>query len=155
VSEQLEQAQGLPASGDVPGLLRFLRAGGGELPLGEVARLVAGAAQAAGFDDLAQAAAAVADGDGPGAQDAQALYGFGFACLERGAGYLAIRPLERALELAPHAAPVLSELVTALESDGQPAPSPCCGSPGPGPAAPARCRLRQRRRPRAGRQPVF
>ena len=29
------------------------------------------------------------------------LYDFGYACLERGAGYLAIRPLARALDLAP------------------------------------------------------
>ena len=58
-------------------------------------------------------------GDGPGTQDARALYHFGYACIEHGVGYLAIRPLARALELAPDAAPVLSELVTALEQDGQ------------------------------------
>ena len=39
--------------------------------------------------------------------------------MERGIGYLAVRPLARALELAPDAAPVLSELVAALEEDGQ------------------------------------
>jgi hypothetical protein len=119
MSEQLEQAQDLLASGDVAGLLRLLRAGGGELPLGQVVQLVAGAAQIAGFDDLAQAAAAVTGGDCSGTREAQALYDFGFACLERGAGYLAVRPLALALELAPGSAPVLSELVTALESDGQ------------------------------------
>lgn len=48
-------AQGLLASGDVPGLLRHLRAHGEALPLGEVARLVTGAARLAGLDDLAQA----------------------------------------------------------------------------------------------------
>ena len=47
------------------------------------------------------------------------LYDFGYACLERGAGYLAVRPLARALDLAPESAPLLSELVTALEQDGQ------------------------------------
>ena len=120
VTEELEKAQGLLASGDIPGLLRHLRADGEALPLGEVARLVAGAARLAGFDDLAQAAAAVAGGgDGSGTQDALALYDFGYACIERGAGYLAVRPLARALELAPDAAPVLSELVAALEHDGQ------------------------------------
>ena len=120
VAEELEQAEGLLASGDVPGLLRHLRVHGDALPLGEVARLVAGAAQLAGFDDLAQAAAAVAGaGDGPGTQDARVLYDFGYACIERGIGYLAVRPLARALELAPGAAPVLSELVAALEHDGQ------------------------------------
>ena len=114
---ELEEAEGLLASGDLPGLLRQLRVHGGELPLGEVARLAAGAARLAGFDDLAQAAAAAADGSG--SQDARVLYDFGYACLERGAGYLAVRPLARALDLAPDAAPVLSELVTALEHDGQ------------------------------------
>ena len=120
VAGELEEALGLLASGDIPGLLRYLRVHGGALPLGEVARLVAGAARLADFDDLALAAAAVADGeDGCGPQDARVLYDFGYTCLERGAGYLAVRPLARALELAPDAAPVLSELVTALEHDGQ------------------------------------
>ena len=78
------------------------------------------AAQLAGFDDLARAAAAAAQaGDGSGPHDARVLYDFGYACLERGAGYLAVRPLTRALDLAPDAAPVLSELITALEQDGQ------------------------------------
>jgi hypothetical protein len=120
VAEELEEAQGLLASGDIAGLLQCLRWHGQALPLGEVARLVAGAARLAGFDDLAQAAAAVAEGgNGSGTEDARALYHFGHACLERGAGYLAVRPLARALELAPDAAPVLSELVAALEHDGQ------------------------------------
>jgi hypothetical protein len=120
MSEQLEEeARGLLASGDVPGLLRLLRTGGGELPLGQVVQLVAGAAQIAGFDDLAQAAAAVAGGDCSGTREAQALFNFGFACIEHGAGYLAIRPLALALDLAPGSGAVLSELVTALESDGQ------------------------------------
>ena len=120
MAEELEKAQGLLASGDVPGLLVHLRADGAALPLGEVARLVAGAARLAGFGDLERAAASVAGGgDCPGAQDALALYEFGYACLERGVAYLAVRPLARALELAPDAAPVLSELVAALEHDGQ------------------------------------
>jgi hypothetical protein len=119
-AEELQEAPGLLAAGDLPGLLRYLRVHGGALPLGEVARLVAGAARLAGFDDLALAAAAVADGEGgSGPQDARVLFDFGSACLERGAGYLAVRPLAFALELAPDAAPVLSELVTALEHDGQ------------------------------------
>ena len=120
VTEELEKAQGLLAAGDVSGLLRYLRADGGALPLVEVARLVAGAAQLAGSDDLAQAATAVAEGgDGSGTADARALYDFGHACMEHGAARLAVRPLARSLELAPDAAPVLSELVAALERDGQ------------------------------------
>jgi hypothetical protein len=119
VTGELEKAQGLLASGDISGLLRYLRADGEALPLGEVARLVAAAARLAGFDDLAQAAAAAAVGVGAGTEDARALYDFGYACTERGAGYLAVRPLARALELAPDAAAVLRELVAALEQDGQ------------------------------------
>jgi hypothetical protein len=120
VSEELGKAQDLLASGDIPGLLRHLRAHGEALPLGEVAQLVARAARLADFDDLARAAAAVAEGgDGSGPGDVRALYDFGYACIERGIGHLAVRPLARALELAPDAAPVLSELVAALEQDGQ------------------------------------
>jgi hypothetical protein len=119
VTGEFEKAQGLLASGDISGLLRYLRADGEALPLGEVARLVAGAARLSGFDDLAQAAAAAEGGDGAGAEDARALYDFGYACMERGVGFLAVRPLARALELAPDAAAVLSELVAALEQDGQ------------------------------------
>jgi hypothetical protein len=120
VAAELEEAQGLLASGDISGLLRLLRVQGGDLPLGEVARLVGEAAGLAGFDDLARAAAAVADSEGgPGPGDVRVLYDFGYACLERGAGYLAVRPLARALDLAPESAAVLSELVTALEQDGQ------------------------------------
>ena len=69
VAAELEEAQGLLASGDISGLLRLLRVQGEALPLGEVARLVGEAARLAGFDDLARAAAAVADsesGPGPG-----------------------------------------------------------------------------------------
>jgi hypothetical protein len=103
---ELEETLGLLAAGDLPGRLRYLWVHAGALPLGGVARLVAGAARLAGFDDLAAAAVAVADDqDGSGPQDARVLYDFGLACLERGAGYLAVRPLARVLEPAPDAAP--------------------------------------------------
>lgn len=72
MSEQLEQPHDLLASGDVPGLLRFLHADGGELPLGQV-QVVAGAARIAGFDDRAQAASPVVGGDCSGTREAQAL----------------------------------------------------------------------------------
>lgn len=120
MSEAIAEARALLASGDLPGLLRYLRADGGALPLGGVAGLVAEAAGLAGFDDLARAAAAVSGGgDGAGLPEPYALWHYGYLCLERGVGYLAIRPLARALELLPGAAPVLGELVTALEQDGQ------------------------------------
>jgi tetratricopeptide (TPR) repeat protein len=121
VSEELEKAQSLLDSGDIPGLLLHLRGHGEALPVGEMARLVAGAARLAGLDDLAQAAAAVAAAGtgGPGPEDVLALYNFGYACIELRIEYLAVPPLARALELAPDAAPVLSELVAALEQDGR------------------------------------
>ncbi len=121
MAEGMGKGQGLLESGDVAGLLRYLRADGDALPLGEVAALAAGAGRLAGFDDLAQAAAAVAAGGfGPGAGDeVAALFLFGYSCMEHGIGYLAIRPLARALELAPGYGPVLSELVSALEQQGQ------------------------------------
>jgi len=100
MTEELEQARGLLKAGDIPGLLRHLRGAGEALPLGELAGLVAEAARRAGFADLAQAAAMVAEDDG----DIQALYAFGYACIERGACYLAVRPLARAMELAPDSA---------------------------------------------------
>lgn len=120
VTEELENPQSLLASGDIPGLLRQLRFHGDEMPLGEVAGLVAGVARLAGFDDLAQAATAAAErGDSSGSQDVRALYDFGYACVGRGASYLAVRPLARALEVAPADALVLGELVAALENEGQ------------------------------------
>ena len=108
------------ASGDVAGLLRYLRTDQDGLSLPEVAGLVAEAARLAQFGDLEQAAALVACGVGGSVGDElAALWAFGYACLEHRADYLAIRPLARALELVPDAAPVLGELVTALEGDGQ------------------------------------
>jgi len=120
MTESLEQARGLLASGDVAGLLRYLRAKQDGLSLREVAGLVAEAARLAGFDDLEQAAMLVAAcaGGSPG-DELAALWAFGYACLEHHADYLAVRPLARALELAPDAGPILAELVTALEGDGQ------------------------------------
>jgi hypothetical protein len=49
----------------------------------------------------------------------KALYDFGCECAGHEIGYLAVRPLARALALAPDAPQVLGELVTALEQDGQ------------------------------------
>ncbi len=118
MTEELSKAHDLLASGDVSGLLRQLRCHGDALPLAEVARLVAGAARLSEFDYLAEAAAAVAE-DGDGTRNVRALYYYGYACVERGIDHLAVRPLARALELAPDSSPVLGELVAALESDGQ------------------------------------
>lgn len=99
-------------AGDVPGALRQLRQAP-DAPLAEVALVVARAAEAAGFDDLRQAATAVtAQPD-----QAQTLYGFGYACVERGVSYLAVPALREALRLAPGSPAVLRELVSAYEDE--------------------------------------
>ncbi|MEU1407611.1 hypothetical protein ABZ471_35635 [Streptomyces sp. NPDC005728] len=102
-------------SGDVPGALRQLRAAGEEQPLGEVALVVARAAAAAGFDDLARTAGALAAGPG----QPRALFDFGYACVERGVSYLAIPPLRETLRHSPGSRVVLRELVSAYEDEGR------------------------------------
>lgn len=102
-------------SGDVPGALRQLRAAGEEQPLVEVALVVRRAAAAAGFDDLAEAAAALAaDPERP-----RALFDFGYACVERGVSHLAIPPLREALRRSDGSLVVLRELVSAFEDEGR------------------------------------
>ncbi|MFJ9820143.1 hypothetical protein ACIRU3_33720 [Streptomyces sp. NPDC101151] len=102
-------------SGDVPGALRQLRVAGEEQPLAEVALVVGRAAREAGFDDLAQAATALAaDSEQP-----RALFEFGYACIERRVSYLAIPALRETLRHSPGARVVLRELVSAYEDEGR------------------------------------
>lgn len=101
--------------GDVPGALRQLRQAPEPQPLAEVALVVGRAAEAAGFDDLQQAAGALAAQP----DKAQTLYGFGYACVERGVSYLAIPALREALRLAPGSPAALRELVSAYEDEGR------------------------------------
>ncbi|MEU6039812.1 hypothetical protein ABZ801_30870 [Actinomadura sp. NPDC047616] len=108
-----DEARELLRAGDIPGLLRHLRFNADDMEQAEMARLMEEAAARSGFDDLRQAAAAVAaDPDDPGK-----LYDYGYACVERGVSYLAIPALRRALVLAPGAQPLLNELVSALEDE--------------------------------------
>ncbi|MFI9151437.1 hypothetical protein [Streptomyces sp. NPDC053367] len=102
-------------SGDVPGALRRLRSGTDGLPLGEVALVAARAAESAGFDDLRQAAEALAARP----DDAKALYDFGYACVERGVSYLAVPALREVLRTHPDAGGVVRELVSAYEREGR------------------------------------
>ncbi|MER6671804.1 hypothetical protein [Streptomyces sp. NPDC000983] len=100
-------------AGDIPGALRQLRSGTDELPLGELALVVARAAGSAGFDDLKEAADALAARpDRP-----QELYDFGYACVERGIAHLAIPALREALRQLPGSPAVLRELVSACERE--------------------------------------
>ncbi|MFD1656751.1 hypothetical protein ACFSL4_00500 [Streptomyces caeni] len=102
-------------AGDVPGALRRLRAGAEDLPPAEAALVVGRAADSAGFDDLREAAAALAARP----ERARALYDFGYACVERGLSYLAIPALRGALAQHPGALPVVRELVAAYEREGR------------------------------------
>ncbi|WP_031024457.1 hypothetical protein [Streptomyces sp. NRRL WC-3725] len=102
-------------AGDVPGALRQVRAAGEDQPLGEVALVVGRAAGSAGFDDLADASAALAAAP----EDPRALYDFGYACVERGVSDLAVPALRAALGLSGGALPVLRELVSAYEDGGR------------------------------------
>ncbi|MFG2359524.1 tetratricopeptide repeat protein [Streptomyces sp. NPDC048521] len=102
-------------SGDVPGALRQLRAAGEEQPLAEVALVVRRAAGSAGFDDLAEAAAALTAAP----ERLQALYDFGYACVERGVPYLAVPALREALRRSDGSLAVLRELVSAYEAEGR------------------------------------
>ncbi|CCK32437.1 hypothetical protein BN159_8059 [Streptomyces davaonensis JCM 4913] len=102
-------------SGDIPGALRLLRSGTDSLPLGETALVVGRAAGAAGFDDLRQAAEALAARP----EQAQEQYDYGFACVERGVAYLAIPALREALRQVSGSKTVLLELVSAYEREGR------------------------------------
>ncbi|OKK08897.1 tetratricopeptide repeat protein [Streptomyces sp. CB02400] len=99
---------------DVPGALRRLRQAG-TAPLDQVAPVVGRAARTAGFDDLQEAASALAAHPGK----ARALYDYGYACVERGVSYLAVPALREALRLAPDSPAVLRELVSAYEDEGR------------------------------------
>ncbi|GGI96228.1 hypothetical protein [Streptomyces brasiliensis] len=114
-SHQLLKAWECLDSGDLPGALRQVRAAGEDAPAGEVALVVGRAAAAAGFDDLEQAAAALAARP----DQAQALFGFGYACVERGLPHLAIPPLRQVLRHNPDSLRVLRELVSAYERAGR------------------------------------
>ncbi|MFE6337853.1 hypothetical protein ACFVOK_32260 [Streptomyces sp. NPDC057798] len=112
-SPELLKAWDALDAGDIPGALRHLRSGTDDLPLDELALVVARAAGSAGFDDLRQAADALASRpDRP-----QELYDFGYACVERGVAYLAIPALREALRLLPGSRAALRELVSAYERE--------------------------------------
>ncbi len=100
---------------DTPGAMRHLRSCAGVLPLVELGRLTERIATSAGFEDLAGAAAALASDPG----GARVLYDFGYACVERGASFLAVPALEAALRTVPGTLGIVTELVSALEDMGR------------------------------------
>ncbi|MFF2197948.1 hypothetical protein [Streptomyces sp. NPDC058157] len=135
MSTELSKAWELLESGDPQEAMRTLRRAADGLASAEVAPLVARLAEGAGFTDLAEASADLAARPA----EAEGLYRFGYACVERGIPALAVPALREALRLslAPPPEPertglfrrkakpragtrlaprrVLLELVTALE----------------------------------------
>lgn len=110
----MSDARALLESGDIAGLVRHLRFNAEGMEPAEVARLMEGAATVSGFDDMREAAEALAREQGP-----QQLYDFGYACIERGIAFLAVPALRRALEMLPDEPVLLMELVSALERENR------------------------------------
>ncbi|MEU8122282.1 hypothetical protein AB0C21_26550 [Spirillospora sp. NPDC049024] len=110
----MSEARELLESGDISGLIRHLRFNADAMEPAEVARLMEGAAAVSGFDDMREAAAALA-----ARQEPQQLYDFGYACIERGVAFLAVPALRRALEMMPGEPALLAELVSALERENR------------------------------------
>ncbi|MET9701169.1 hypothetical protein ABZY31_30225 [Streptomyces sp. NPDC006529] len=98
-------------AGDLPGAVRALRPHAETASPAELAKATRELADAAGFADLARAAKTAARRP----RDPQALYDFGYACVERGVSFLAVAPLRHAFALAPDSRRLLAELVSALE----------------------------------------
>ncbi|WP_329120310.1 hypothetical protein [Streptomyces sp. NBC_01465] len=95
--------------------IQELRARAADTSAAELAPLTEQVAREAGMDDLAAAAAALAAAPG----GVQELYDYGYACVERGASFLAVPALTEALRLAPGTRGILIELVAALEREGR------------------------------------
>ncbi|MEY2227092.1 hypothetical protein [Streptomyces sp. BF23-19] len=100
---------------DLPGAVRSLRPHAETASIAELAKATRALADAAGFKDLAGAAKAAAKRPG----EPQALYDFGYACVERGIAFLAVAPLREGLRLLPDSRALLAELVSALEDENR------------------------------------
>ncbi|WP_329575958.1 hypothetical protein OG500_02440 [Kitasatospora sp. NBC_01250] len=103
MTTELSKALALFESGDPQGSMRTLRLAADEHTSAEIAPLVARLAAGAGFTDLAEASTALVARPG----EADRLYRFGYACIERGVPALAVPAMREALRLtlAPPAAP--------------------------------------------------
>ncbi|MFD0665266.1 tetratricopeptide repeat protein [Thermocatellispora tengchongensis] len=113
MDDDLRKARELAEAGDVGGLMRHLRFTAVRLAIGDTAPLVGRAAELMGFTDLVEAAAGVAERPG----HPQALYAYGYACIERGVAFLAIPALRAALAGEPGSLGILRELVAGLEDE--------------------------------------
>ncbi|MEW1907416.1 hypothetical protein AB0442_03025 [Kitasatospora sp. NPDC085895] len=96
MTTELAKARDLLDSGDPQGAMRTLRHAADSLAPADCAPVLRRLAEGAGFEDLAEASAAVAaHADRP-----DALYAYGYACIERGVSDLAVPALREALRLA-------------------------------------------------------
>ncbi|MFK0017650.1 hypothetical protein [Streptomyces sp. NPDC091027] len=95
MATELSKAWELFESGDSHGSMRVLRSAADRLPPAETAPLVAELAKGAGFEDLAEAATALTARPG----EAERLYAYGYACIERGIDAMAVPALREALGL--------------------------------------------------------
>lgn len=102
-------------AGDVAGAMRQLRFSAEAMAIGELADVVGRASATMGFDDLVEASSALAGAP----ERPQALYDFGYACIEHGAWYVAVPALSAAQRLLPDSPAILTELVVALENGGR------------------------------------
>ncbi|WP_183064131.1 hypothetical protein [Streptomyces sp. gCLA4] len=113
MTDTMDEVRRLLQQDDLPGAVRSLRPHAETAPIAELARATAALADKAGFTDLADAARTAAARP----HEPQALYDFGYACVERGIPFLAVAPLREALGLLPDSRPLLTELVAALEDE--------------------------------------
>ncbi|MFJ1709405.1 hypothetical protein [Kitasatospora sp. NPDC088346] len=95
MAAELSKAWELFESGDSQGSMRVLRSAADRLPPAEMAPLVAKLAKGAGFEDLAEASTALTARPG----EAERLYAYGYACIERGIDAVAVPALREALRL--------------------------------------------------------
>ncbi|UNO39204.1 hypothetical protein [Streptomyces sp. MST-110588] len=124
----LQELHRLAESGDVSGALRVLRSAvatgpdsgaghttgpGPGLPTHELAAIVGRLAAAMDFDDLVQAATALAAAP----ESPEFLYDFGSACIGRGVSFLAVPMLREVLRQVPDARGAWMQLALALERE--------------------------------------
>ncbi|MFF0445174.1 hypothetical protein ACFYT4_01940 [Streptomyces sp. NPDC004609] len=113
MTSELSGAQKLLESGDIPGAVRALRPIAETTPLRDLAQVVRLLATAVGFEDLAGAAKTLTRKP----DDPQALFDFGYGCIDRGISFLAVPALRQALRRVPDSRSLLTELVSALEGE--------------------------------------
>lgn len=117
----LGQAREAADAGDPDAAVRALRTVPEGLPLGDgesfvdIVAVMESAAGLMGFAELAAAAATLRDAPA----DPEALYDYGYRCVEHGAPWVAIPALALAVARAPESTAARMELVSALEAEAR------------------------------------